>query len=122
MSGMASPALLLTIVALGAAAGLTVDTESEHRYLAPKLVTHRGPPGPAQIELDESVAPAKTAPDEPAVALFGVGVEKAISSLCENALATEVTDLENVACAISAQALKPVPKGSDYLSLLLATG
>ena len=125
MSGMASPAVLMAIVALGAAVGLAAKPETG--YGAQARVTHRGPPGAAQIELAES-APLSTtptvnaAPDEPALALLGVGISKAVSSLCDSALAAEAANPENVVCELSSPALKRTPDaGTDYLSLLLAT-
>lgn len=86
-SGVASSAVLLTVVAVGAAAGVTVRPESE--FVPPISAVHREPPGPAQIELAEAAptaaAPLPAPPPQQDVALFGVDVASAISNACGEA-------------------------------------
>lgn len=124
MSGTATTTVLVTIVALGAAADLAMGPE--HRYVPPGQVTHRGPPGPAQVEMAES-APLSTpsavpATAEPALAILGVDASKAISSLCEGAPSAEAFGPEILVCELASKAVNPIPKtGSEYLSLLLVT-
>jgi hypothetical protein len=114
ISGTATTTVLMTIVALGAAADIAM--EPEHRYAPPAQVTHRGPPGPAQIELAES-EPLPTAsvvpkPDEQALALLGMDAPKAISSSCDADSGDEALGPEILVCGLA---------GSEYLSLLLDT-
>jgi len=120
-SGMASSAVLLTVIAVGAAA--SVGLHSEPEQAAPMRVVHRGPPGPAQIELAEagSTASAKAVPQP--VALFGVDVARAISVACGDSGDSETFTPEGVVCALAAQTLRRVPKvHSEYVSLLLPSG
>ena len=133
---MASSAVLLTIVALGAAAGVAMRSEPE---LSPPRVVHRDPPGPAQIELAEAaqVEPAEAAQVEPAdvdspvaasavsepVALFGVDLAHAISVACGDTSDSDAFAPESVVCELAAQAAKRIPKAhSEFVSLLVPSG
>jgi hypothetical protein len=120
-SGMASSAVLMTVVAMGAAAGIVVDSGSED--IVRTRVVHRGPPGPAQIELAEAetlpVADVATGP----LALFGVDAATAVSVACGSTTTRPSFTPERVVCELADQAMERIPKvDADYLALLLPTG
>ena len=99
-AGTASSAMVLTIVAVGAAAGVSVRSDSE--YVPPMRVVHREPPGPAQIELAESArasvrAPAP-APAPSEVALLGVDVASSTSDPCGDRSTSRTFTPVNVVC------------------------
>ena len=122
-SGMASSAVLLAVLAVGAAAGFAVHPDSE--VVPPRRVVPREPPGPAQIELAENAAvsvaapaPAPAPPEE--LALFAVGAASAISDACSDAAGAQTFTPEAMVCALMSQAVKHIPEvGADFVPLLL---
>jgi hypothetical protein len=120
---MASSAVLMTVVAMGAAAGIVVDSGSED--IVRTRVVHRGPPGPAQIELAEAgtLPVADVAPEPPVPALFGVDAATAVSVACGSTTTRPSFTPESVVCELADQAMERIPKvEADYLALLLPTG
>ena len=118
---MASSAVLLTVVAVGGAAGIALDSGSED--IVQTRVVHRGPPGPAQIELAEAEAsPAVNAAPE-SLSLFGVDAATAISVACESTKPPASFTPESVMCELATQAAKRITKvDADYMALLLPSG
>lgn len=121
-SGMASfGVVLMTVLSIGATvAAVAVEPGSE--YVPPNQLTHRGPPGPAQIELSEDAVPATAverltqAPAAPA--LFGVDASNAVSAGCAETVGTFVP--EAVLCELASRVSQYVTKsGTDYVSLLI---
>lgn len=117
-AGTASSAMVLTIVALGATAGVSVRSDSE--YVPPMRVVHREPPGPAQIELAESArasvrAPAPgPAPSE--VALLGVDVASSTSDPCGDRSTSSAFTPVDVVCEFASRSIRP---RSEFAQLLL---
>ncbi len=123
-SGIASSAVLLAVVAVGAAAGVAVRPEGD--FVPPLAAVHRQPPGPAQIELAEAAAPsvvsevAEAAPKQ-GISLFGVDVASAVSGACSETMTTaDVLVPDAVVCELMSQALKYIPdEATDLVPLLL---
>lgn len=121
-SGTASSAVLLTVVAVGAAAGVAVRPNSE--FVPPISTVHREAPGPAQIELVEAAAAGVSQLAAPAppqeVTPFGVDVSSAISAACGEAKTADMLIAEAVVCDLIPQALQRIPtEASAFVPLFL---
>ena len=121
MSGMASSTVVMTIIALGAGVGVAVEPEGG--YVPPQRLTHRGPPGPAQIELAQS-APStpRTGSGPKESPPLVMSVSETSSSPCDGASTTETVGPETLACALSSLTLQPIARtGAENLLLAPVT-
>jgi hypothetical protein len=119
-AGTASSALVLTMVAVGAAAGVSIRSDGE--YVPPLSAVHRDPPGPAQIELVDaataSVPGRAPAPVPPAIPLLGVDVASAISDPCGDGATSGTLVSVNVVCAFVSRTIQ---HEMEFALLLLGT-
>lgn len=119
-AGTATSAVVLTIVAVGAAAGVSVRSDGE--YVPPLRVVHRDPPGPAQIELAEaataSVPGQAPAPAPPEIPLLDVDVAGAISHPCGEGATSGTLVAADVVCEFVSQTIQ---HQTDFARLLLGS-
>jgi len=92
-------------------------------YVPRPPVFHRGPPGPAQVELLEATPSfGTTTPTEPtaaAIPILDVDVTKAVSNVCGEIKDTGAATLEGLGCELASQVAEHIPIAASQLGALL---